>query len=749
MLVLYLGNAVLGGISVLVKLAWVSVMGHFLLAIALVAVALGIHKRASEPDGPRVLRRVRPRCVPRARRLRLHDLGAGARDARHRGRPARRRRRGQASQLADHRPRARARGLGRRARRCSCSCSCVVLVHDRAPRRVLTTVSVVLAAMVAQGILGYVQYAQGIPELLVGFHVAGAVLVFGSVHGSSSRLRVPVDPVAARSSADARARARLIGPPVARSGRGASEHGPTTGTVVSERRGLRGSRPCTCTSSTAPTSCSGSTSRRGPATSTPTASRSAATRAVVTIVLGMLEDGATHLGVATDHVIESFRNDLWADYKTGEGIDPLLCAVPAARGRAARARRRRSGRWSSSKPTTRSRARPRVAAADDRGRAGDHLHARQGPRAVRRRQGRAARPAHATILLDADGVQREVRRAARVDPRLARARRRQRRRLPRPPGFGREDGGRGARAATATSRRSPTTPRRGTSPGVRGVDRLAATLAAGRDVADLFKVLATLRTDADVGTVDDWDWTGPTPELRRLVRAVRLAATRPTRADAAGRRNEESIVVSDAVRDRDRCGPGIAQVTLNRPERLNAMNHALGRRALRRARRRSRPIRSCRVIVLTGAGRGFCAGLDLTEGASPPAARASGRAAGRHDRAEVDRGLVPKMRSVPQPIIAAVNGAASGGGLALALGERRPHRGRERALQRRVHPRRAVGLRHRRVVDAAPPHRRVPRVRAAAHRPAHRRGRSRPHRARHPGRARRRRSSTPRSRPRS
>ena len=51
-----------------------------------------------------------------------------------------------------------------------------------------------------------------------------------------------------------------------------------------------------------------------------------AVRGVVGSILGMLEDGATHVGVATDHVIESFRNDLWADYKTGEGIDPLLRA---------------------------------------------------------------------------------------------------------------------------------------------------------------------------------------------------------------------------------------------------------------------------------------------------------------------------------------------------------------------------------------------------------------------------------------
>jgi 5'-3' exonuclease len=49
-----------------------------------------------------------------------------------------------------------------------------------------------------------------------------------------------------------------------------------------------------------------------------------AVRGVVTSMLGMLEGGATHLGVATDHVIESFRNGLWPGYKTGEGIDPLL-----------------------------------------------------------------------------------------------------------------------------------------------------------------------------------------------------------------------------------------------------------------------------------------------------------------------------------------------------------------------------------------------------------------------------------------
>jgi 5'-3' exonuclease len=49
-----------------------------------------------------------------------------------------------------------------------------------------------------------------------------------------------------------------------------------------------------------------------------------AARGVVLSVVGMLSDGATHVGVATDHVIESFRNELWPDYKTGAGIDPKL-----------------------------------------------------------------------------------------------------------------------------------------------------------------------------------------------------------------------------------------------------------------------------------------------------------------------------------------------------------------------------------------------------------------------------------------
>src|SRR4051812_24840971 len=52
----------------------------------------------------------------------------------------------------------------------------------------------------------------------------------------------------------------------------------------------------------------------------------AATRGVLGTVLAMLEQGATHVGVATDHVIESFRNDLYPGYKTSAGMPPELLA---------------------------------------------------------------------------------------------------------------------------------------------------------------------------------------------------------------------------------------------------------------------------------------------------------------------------------------------------------------------------------------------------------------------------------------
>jgi enoyl-CoA hydratase len=116
----------------------------------------------------------------------------------------------------------------------------------------------------------------------------------------------------------------------------------------------------------------------------------------------------------------------------------------------------------------------------------------------------------------------------------------------------------------------------------------------------------------------------------------------------------------------ERVRPGVSLITLNRPARLNAMNHELIA-GLYDVLDEAAADRTCRVIVLTGSGRGFCAGLDLSEGASPPSAEGMGRAQAGMTVQKLIAGLVPRMRSIPQPIIAAVNGAASGGGLALAL----------------------------------------------------------------------------------
>ena len=54
-------------------------------------------------------------------------------------------------------------------------------------------------------------------------------------------------------------------------------------------------------------------------------------REVLTSMLAMMEAGVTHLAVATDHVIESFRDELWPGYKTSEGVEPDLLAVPSSR----------------------------------------------------------------------------------------------------------------------------------------------------------------------------------------------------------------------------------------------------------------------------------------------------------------------------------------------------------------------------------------------------------------------------------
>jgi enoyl-CoA hydratase/carnithine racemase len=109
---------------------------------------------------------------------------------------------------------------------------------------------------------------------------------------------------------------------------------------------------------------------------------------------------------------------------------------------------------------------------------------------------------------------------------------------------------------------------------------------------------------------------------------------------------------------------GVATLTLNRPERLNALGGTL-REDLFDAITRTAADRDVRVIVLTGAGKGFCAGGDVK---AMNEAKEGGRERPLLDKIEPlrDRTLLA-MRDAPQPIIAAVNGAAAGAGMNLAL----------------------------------------------------------------------------------
>jgi len=112
--------------------------------------------------------------------------------------------------------------------------------------------------------------------------------------------------------------------------------------------------------------------------------------------------------------------------------------------------------------------------------------------------------------------------------------------------------------------------------------------------------------------------------------------------------------------------PGVTLVTLNRPDRLNAMSGELVT-DLHAALDEIRADRATRVVVLTGAGRGFCSGLDLKEVVRAPGTEGLGRVQAGMATQQHIASLVPKMRSLRQPVIAAVNGPAAGGGLALAL----------------------------------------------------------------------------------
>jgi 2-(1,2-epoxy-1,2-dihydrophenyl)acetyl-CoA isomerase len=108
---------------------------------------------------------------------------------------------------------------------------------------------------------------------------------------------------------------------------------------------------------------------------------------------------------------------------------------------------------------------------------------------------------------------------------------------------------------------------------------------------------------------------------------------------------------------------GVTTITLNRPERLNAFTVEM-HEALAAALAAAENDASCRAVLLTGAGRGFCAGQDLSDRAVAPTTE-------RRDLGESLDGrynpLVRRMRAMPKPIVVAVNGVAAGAGANLAV----------------------------------------------------------------------------------
>jgi 5'-3' exonuclease len=234
--------------------------------------------------------------------------------------------------------------------------------------------------------------------------------------------------------------------------------------------------------------------------------RRGATRGVVRTCLQLLDQGATHVAVATDHVIESFRNDLWPTYKDGSGIDPALKAQFPVVEEALASAGFTVWPMVELEADDALAAGAAVAAADERvervvictpdkdlgqcvggkvwqwDRRQDKWFDAEG---VRARLG--VRPASVPDLLALVGDTADG--------------------FPGLPGFG-------AKSAAALLDRwghledIPLDPLEWDA-GVRGAAKLSAVLRERFDDALLFRRIATVERDAEVGTVDDWHWTGP------------------------------------------------------------------------------------------------------------------------------------------------------------------------------------------------------------------------------------------------
>jgi 5'-3' exonuclease len=239
----------------------------------------------------------------------------------------------------------------------------------------------------------------------------------------------------------------------------------------------------------------------------------AAVRGVMGSVLMMLEQGATHVGVATDQVIESFRNALWAGYKTGVGVPPeLMTQFPlledalVALGVAVWPMLELEADDAMASAAAVARADPRVErvliCTPDK----DLAQCVEDPLVVQvdRR--------HDTVI-DEAGVRAKFGVAPHSIPDYLALVGDSADGFPGLPGWGAKS----TAIVLARYEHLDAIPddAREWDVEVRGAAKLASTLAAARDAANLFLDLATLRTHGVVGVVDDWQWHGPEPELEQ------------------------------------------------------------------------------------------------------------------------------------------------------------------------------------------------------------------------------------------